>query len=418
MLKNAKPTYLLFLIVIILSIVFLGFEFYGVGDFQIYIHASFDLNKGYNIYEILYGTEKIFPYLSSPSLAFLLTPFVFEQRYIGALIWKFLNILLLIRIWKLIEYYTLDFSLSNRQRTIFLAFTFASSSFLIYRNFHLVQFTIFLLFTLLEGIHQLRKGNNVLGAFCFSIGILTKVLPLVIIPYLFFRGYFKAIFIFLVSLFFLIILPGIAIGFDQNIFLYSEWIEVINPFKSENVFDVSTRTIHGLGSLLSTLFIPGIGSPNMLPLKRNILSVNPEVVKYIIYGVKICLIFLTVYVLKLNTIFKKEPNKLKLFWEISFILLVTPLIFPQQRSYSFLLAMPALGYLIFGFIYNDNFRKTKLTAILVFSIIILNLDLILGQFRQYYWHYKTLTYAAITILSLLIYFNPRRIIGNTVERKV
>ena len=93
----------LYIIIGVLFIVFVGFEFQLYGDFSIYFAASQDLAKGINVYTYNYGTNQDLPYMASPALAYLLYPFSLLSLPVAAAIWKMANILLLYRLWILLE---------------------------------------------------------------------------------------------------------------------------------------------------------------------------------------------------------------------------------------------------------------------------------------------------------------------------
>ena len=70
-----------FVIVGVLIIVFVGFEYHLSGDFSIYLSAARDLALGKDIYEIGYGFYADLPYMASPSLAYLLYPLSYYQLW-------------------------------------------------------------------------------------------------------------------------------------------------------------------------------------------------------------------------------------------------------------------------------------------------------------------------------------------------
>ena len=67
-------------------------------------------------------------------------------------------------------------------------------SFLLYTNFYQLQFTIILLYLCLEGMHQIiHEKRNWLGAFLIGLGVIAKIGPIVLLPYLIYRGHFKGV---------------------------------------------------------------------------------------------------------------------------------------------------------------------------------------------------------------------------------
>ena len=100
-------------------------------------------------------------------------------------------------------------------------------------------------------------------------------------------------------------------------------------------------------------------------------------------------------------------------WELSYILAITPLVFPQQRSYGFLLLFPAVAYLMYQLFFSGISRKKGLKTAFILILLLLNLELLLGNFREYYWHFKTLTYASLMLLGLLAMMPPHHVSART-----
>ncbi|MFT5158147.1 MAG: hypothetical protein ACI83I_002711 [Bacteroidia bacterium] len=401
------------------SIIFIGFEWNRMGDFHIYLSAASDVLKGKNIYQEVYGPAKVLHFMSSPSLALILSPLSFLPFHAASALWKFLSILFLVRSFQLVVAWLDVSSLSRKHQWAFFVLSLLASSFLIFTNFHINQLSIFLLFCILEGIHRVQdKNQNVLGGSLLAIGTIFKLLPLAGLAYLLFRGYWKAVVFAFIGIGALALLPMVIIGQDQTIFLYVEWFKVINPSNPFNTFDVSTRTIHSISSLISTLTIDEIGNVYSLNYKRNLVDWNPEVVRWVIVGAKLILFMLCVWAMNLKTIFSNEKNRIQCFWELSFILAVVPLIFPQQRSYAFVFLLPALMYFTYVLIAQSANRRPVTILVFTFIILLLNMELFVGHFREIYWHYKTITYGTLLALSLMAVLHPpKKVNDQTIASK-
>ena len=70
--------------------------------------------------------------------------------------------------------------------------------------------------------------------------------------------------------------------------------------------------------------------------------------------------------------------------------------------------MPAAAYLAYQLVFYKPIKKSfRIKWILFFiAMLILNLELLLGEFRPYYWHFKTLIYATFILLFLLVIMSP------------
>lgn len=83
-------------------------------------------------------------------------------------------------------------------------------------------------------------------------------MPLLILSYLFYRGYFKMLGFTLLIFLALLILPRVFIGFDYNFFLLKNWFLLINPNNFELVVEVPLG-FHDLAGLLSVYLMPADG---------------------------------------------------------------------------------------------------------------------------------------------------------------
>ncbi len=395
---------------VLLFLIFMIGEYSRLGDFHIYYIASsllFDSETA--IYKKLYGTPAVFEYYGSPFLTLVLHPFTLLPVNAAALLWKLINIIAFIRIWQLTEQYFDIALLTRKKRNVLIVVVFISLSFAVYTNFHSLQFTFILLYTVLEGLNLIYNKNlQNAGALLVSIGILTKLTPVVVLPYLIYRTKFKSVLFIILFTSAFMFLPSLFTGWQKNELLWSEWLAKINPHSDVNTYDMNNSKNHGLSALVASLFIDGINhSESPIHLRRHIVDLNPETVKYILSGVRLFFISLTLYFLQ-TLPFKSQPDKLHRLWEVSYILLVAPLLLPQQRPYNFLLLLPAIAYCIYFFTIDNKNNLWKIT-LFISAIIIINLELILGHFREYFWHYKTLTFGTFIILFLLIILHPDKL---------
>ena len=210
----------------------------------------------------------------------------------------------------------------------------------------------------------------------------------------------------------------IIIGYDYHIFLLQERWTLINPLNQEHFLDVSETSFHSLTSFLSVLMVENAGNPYSLELKRNIANVDLNTLKTIIIIARGFLILFTLYFIR-SIPFKKSKNNLQSFYELSYILLIIPLIFPHQQHYAFFFAFPAITYLIFytlrkyfdPAIQVNKLEKICFMSVLIIIYLLLNSHFILGEYRDIYDHFKTLTYGIIFLISLLAIARPGHIIS-------
>lgn len=408
----------------ILLLVLLLIESKTKGDFDIFMSASKDLLAGENIYQISY--HEWYHYYYDVLFALLISPLQVIPIYWANFIWLLLNLFFTYRIWKIISFYLPVKVLKDKKQRWLKIISFFLVFSLWYKNIHLTQMTIFILYLCLEGIYAIEYKKTLLGSILIAVGISIKILPILLIPYLIYRGYFKAIIYILIALAVVLFLPALIIGYEYHLFLLNErWI-LINPLNKEHVLDVSERSFHSLTSLLSVLFVENAGNAHSLDLKRNIANVNMETLQLIINAVRLFFIILTLYFIRALP-FKRTTNKLQLFYELSYILLIIPLIFPHQQHYAFFFVFPAISYLVFYILIKyfnaekSNLSRPKKIALIGFVFVIyllLNSHFILGAFRNIYDHYKTLTYGVLLIIPLLAIMRPTKIEGLLEEKEV
>jgi hypothetical protein len=258
------------------------------------------------------------------------------------------------------------------------------------------------------GLYFIQQGKTISGSAILALGINIKLLPIVFLPYLLFRGYYKAfgftILFYIAGLF----LPSLIIGHHYNMELLSSWWNLINPAHQKHVLDVEERSFHGLSTLLSTLLVKDVPDIYALGTPRNIADVPLKTLSAILLITRLTLIAFTLYFLK-GTYFKAEKNQLKNVIEISYILLLIPLIFPHQQHYAFLFMVPAFAVILFIWIKNYDLVKNRWLMPTLLSIIYLcaNLKLVLGAFNAYYEHFKILTYGALLLIPLLVWAKRR-----------
>ncbi|MFL5753705.1 MAG: glycosyltransferase family 87 protein [Bacteroidia bacterium] len=404
--KQSYTNYLLLL----LAVIYILIEADGRGDFYIFLSASEDLFKGENIYTKMYVDG--YHYLYSLFFAVILKPLSYFPLYLSKVLWLAMNLFFLYRIWKILcSYFELS-RFSQKQLMWFTLLSFAFSLRFIRDNFHLAQMTTFMLFLSLEGIQLIRKDKKLAGAALLALGINIKLLPIVLLPYLLWRKEFKT-FLYCIGIYILLFLfPAIFIGYDQTLFLMKEWWKVVNPSQEQHIIDVSERSFHSLSTLLPTLLMEKVPDIYALDMKRNIASLTAEKVNLILNSARFLLIGFTLYFLR-NSFMKTFGSKLNTIWELSYIVLLIPLIFPHQQHYAFLFTMPASSYLIYYLFLKRSGMKKRNFMIMVAALSLIylcfNLNLILGEFKAYYEHYKIITYGALLLIPMLAVCKPENL---------
>jgi hypothetical protein len=408
--KTIKKPWLL--VICFLIILFSFIEAKGYGDFHIFLSASRDLIEKENIYVKIYNGY--YNYFYDLSFALVLYPLTFLPIYFAKLIWLLLNGVLLIRIWKLIRGYLPQDAFSKKGEIVFTLLSFVFVLRVLHANLHLAQLTIFILFLTLEAIHQIQvKNRNYLGSILLAWGICIKLLPIVFIPYLIYRTDWKASLFTLINIILILLIPIFFIGFDFNLFLLNERWKLINPSNKQHILDTDERSFHSITTLVSTLFYPYTDDNFALSYKRNIAHLTIEQIAKIILLVRLIFVGFTLYFLN-SFPFKKSSSNIQSLYELSYICLITPLIFPHQQHYAFFFIFPAVVYLLFYF--NQRFYRLKtgsipskwiFIALISICYLALNCHLLLGTYKEIYDHYKVLTYGAILLILILGFCRPK-----------
>lgn len=411
--------YIIFTIAVSLFILYAA---QGRGDFHIYVSAARDLLLHKNIYTILYNDW--FHYFYGVLFAIVLAPISFLPFYVVHVLWLILNVFFLYRIWAIIKEWLPLKLLNDKNKLLLTILTFLFMFRFIRDNFRTGQVTIFMLYIMLEGISLITKEKIKRGAALIAFGIEVKILPVVLLPYLLYRKHYKAFVYTIVFFVGFIFLPSIFIGHDYNMFLQSERYKLLNPTNVEHIADAEERSFHSLTTLFSVLLLDDPGDQYALDIKRNIANVSMHTLSLVINIARAILILFTLFFLK-TLPSKKEISNLHRLYELSYIIAIIPLIFPHQQHYAFFLIMPAVSYLLFymlvvffhkdDVLVNNKIQKENSShkKLFVWSMIILffftSNHFILGTFREYYDHFKTLTYAGLFLLILLGISNPRNI---------
>lgn len=386
----------------------------GGGDFKIFLDASQDLFKGKNIYFETYN--EWYHYYYDLFFAIIIYPLSFLPFFFSKFIWISFNIFLVYKTWQLLCRWIPIELLNHKGSYIFKIVTWLFMLRFLRDNIQIGQLTVSILFLSFKGIELIQNRKIFLGSLFISIGISIKILPIVLVPYLLCRSYFKESLLIVIFTLLLQFTPILFMDLHHILFLLNERWTSLNPSNTQHVLDTSERSFHSLTTLLSTLLVEKCGDTHVLPIKRNIADVSIHQLHLIIQIVRLFLIAFTLFFLKFS-FFKKQENKFISLYELSYIFLLVPLIFPHQQQYAFYFIFPAVVYLSFywNYFYDKVLIKKKnfkFILVLVYGFLLYfftNCDLILGTFDEYYDHFKVLTYGAILFIPLLMFSSPKKL---------
>jgi hypothetical protein len=392
-------------------LVFLGVKAYNGGDFDVYLHAAEKLARGENIYRPPF-LHKL-PYIYSTFFALVLVPFTYLPRVVTEYAWLLANLFFLHRIWRIVAYYLDAQGLATRSRRILLLASFALTfRFLLY-NFDMIQLTIFLLYASLEAVYLVERGHKTAGAVLLGVAMNVKILPLVLLPYLVYRRQFGPALLSLAVFVGLLFVPALFVGTHFNAVLLEDWWGAINPASASRTAGEVEIGPHGLPALIPTLFMRTTGE---LDYRRHLLELSYEHVFLILNGARLLLVGLTLYFLR-TWPFRPSPSRAQTLYEVSYLLLATPLLAPQQQKYAFFYLFPAVAYLVyFVLAYREGrapgFGAGRYKLVLgglvgYFLLTTGTWDVLIGRpWNLVSQHYRLITYGTLLLIVPLALCRP------------
>ena len=377
------------------------FEAKTENDFDIFIQASRDWLTGKNPYTELY--HEWYHYFYDVTFITVLSCFQFLPNYFIKLGWLILNFFFLVSIWKIVSE-NLNLKRLHEKRFLLFGFVFFLFSLRLLRdNIHLGQMTILILFIMMKAMDLLMKNRVVAGSLLLSWGIVVKILPVVVVPYLIYRRKFKAAAAVVVCAFSFLALPYLYMEKDAySNLLQSRW-ELLNPSNVEHVLDKSERSFHSLTTLVATLFHEKCEDSHVLKIRRHVADLDVHTVNWISLFVRLLFVSTFLWVLRSRPFVKALSRKHE-FAEWAYLCMLIPLIFPHQQHYAFLLALPGIALLLEPYFTGEKEFSWKkgYSWFMVFVFISFNIGFLLGTYSAFYNHFKLLTYGGIVALVLLL----------------
>lgn len=411
---KVQKKHIIFILSLLLVITYIIIQSFKKGDFNTFLNAAMLLREGQNCYNVWINGGA---YSYSPFFAILLIPLTFLNAPFPQLIWLAFDVFLLFRLWKIINFYLDTNKLILKNKIIWNIVVTALILRFTLHNFELIQMTIFLVYCTIESLYLIYLKKPIAGALILSLGIISKILPIVILPYLLYRKEFKAFIGVLVFVFIFVFFPVIIYGWEFNTVLLTDWWKVINPSNIEFTIE---QNKFGEGVLGLSGFIPALfqysNTEYNVPFIRTICQIDGAYIVQILNALRLILILFTIYFLR-TLPFVKNTKKLHFFWEISYICAITPLIFPHQRKYEFFFLYPAISYVIYFLLYNSQNKLKGLLLgkhrfiivllIIFFLLTTITTDGIIGDYLNYLSdYYKTITIGTFLLIIILSMCKP------------
>jgi Glycosyltransferase family 87 len=392
----------------------------GPGDFATYYGASQALSESKMIYNVRYIVNPLIDewceYSYSPFFAFILMPISWLPIKAADAIWLIFNIFLLFRVFDLIIYF-LDikkiFNLKEYRWWVFGILLF-SARFILY-NFDLSQVTILILYGVLESLRLTIKGQWIWAGVILATVISIKIMPLVMLPYLFWRRYWQTGLTTIGFIGLFLLLPSVMYGWQDYFWMLQDWVDVLNPSHDDFTTqqNVVAEGIHSLSAFIPAFFTNEV---TRYGIDRHFILLDKETMIKVLNLCRLLFIFLTLIFLETKP-FVVINNKKRLFWELSYLMIAMILIFPHQQKYAFFLILPACAYILS---YLMVIKKTSFshinkpffyTIILLFSMVWLlttaSTDGIIGrQLYNYGQYFKFITWGTMLLIIPLYLSKP------------
>jgi hypothetical protein len=394
----------------------------GAGDFAVYYGASNALMDSKMIYHLPYPVgDSTCEYSYSPFFALILIPLSVLPLWLADLLWLFLNLLALFRIFDLIVVFLgikKDLTRKEYKWWVFLTLLF-SVRFILY-NFDLSQVTLILLCGSLESLRLAIKRQWAMSGLVLAVVISIKLMPLVMLPYLFYRRFWQA---GLATVGFILILnltPSVLYTWSSYQNLIKEWLIVLNPMSDDFTINqnVVAESIHSLSGFIPAFFTDEV---TRYDLRRHFMNLPTQTMILIMNIARLFFILLTFIFLKTKP-FQQINDKKRLFWEFSYLMIAIALIFPHQQKYAFILILPAAAYLLYFILMMKkstvHLEKPLLYKGLIGLLIIVWLlttastDGIIGRtLYEYGQYFKLITWGTMLLIIPLFLAKPDTTFG-------
>lgn len=387
----------------------------GRNDLDIYLAASNDLWAGKDIYHATWFDG--YHYFYSPLFAIAISPLTWAPVWLAKLVWGIGMLLLLLRCFVLVHREWLPTTLTTAQRSAILFFALLFLFQAIRDNIDPAQVTPLVLWLCLEGVMRINAGAPLRGAVLLALGIDLKLIPLVLVPWMAYRGHWRALLACCAAFTLLQILPALLIGWSHGMdLLHARW-GLLAPTDVRNVLDDEEPSFIALSSLLTAYFSDQGHGTQTLDLPRTIIVLSPGMIAALLTLGRLALAALAVFFLRWPPL-RRATSSQQSWWEVSYLLLCTVLLFPHQRYYSMLLAMPAALWLAMACVLRWRAARPRGWVVLPVLVFLgASADMLLGEYAAVYKHYKLMSFVVIALIAMLAWYSPERIAGFTARDK-
>lgn len=361
-------------------------------DFTVMERAGERILKGEAIYNpqdtVNFGID-IYKY--SPAFAFFCALFAKMHMHKAVPIWYLLSFLSFLAAIFFIKEIILSFNHDKKLPKYFYFISF----FLVLRFFLVllsrVQSDSLVLFFIALSAWMLFLKKEAAAGFSLASAVMVKLTPLIFIPYLIYRKFYKAAFAAILGILAYLLLPALGLGWDKNLTYIYDWIKALSASTPDLMLWYKNQS---LLSAVLRFFSEGSAI--------KIIALPPLAIKSIFGLTSLSIVFSIFY-------FSKEPIKLEKnnfgyahLIEFSLILVCMVLFSPLGWKHTFLHLIVAYMALVYYLMKN---RRDFLTlSLLVLSFIfnsVLNPE-ILHSFDEVVSLYSNVTWGAVILIIALL----------------
>lgn len=386
--------------------VYVWFELHHVGHLDTILSASSNLMRGDLVYSVLHSGEQ---FTQSPLVATLLYPLTIFPPWAARLLWLILQIWLCWRIWEVFLSLLQATWFRESLQTVFGIVVLVACTGLIHLNLRSGHLVIPALWAVFEGLSMIRQGRSTTGGFLLALAVHLQFISVVIWPWLIFRRDWKSVLIATGTSAVLLVTPAIWLGTDRHAELLHDWWAICGT----DYLNSSTRDGHfqSLNNLLTAYFGEEKNIQEGITVRRQITELKPSTIDVVLFLSRTILILSALY-MSFRKPFSRLRKASRMFYEVSSILLITPLIFANQTTGSFLLVLPALCWILYGWFEQRILGSGKIPwaerATLSLLIILFNLPTWAGRWNQWFDYFMITGLAALILICWMILRRPAK----------
>ncbi len=330
-------------------------------DLDIFLAAAESLKNGESMYAGPYMNGLWYYY--SPLFAACLIPFTWMPVMGAKILWLALNLLFLFFSIKFIfRQIPIQKSTCTNWTCAFLAI---ASVRVVHSNLLNAQMSLLLLFCCLFAFEYSRT-RIFRAALALAAGINIKIMPLLVLGHFFFKKEYRFIAVTSGLVVVTVLLPFLFLPTGYHASLLTGWWEMINPINDEHILQIGEGGFLDIGSMIVKYFTDA-----HIPTESNlnIASLNYDELFWATQGARVFIMGMAAFfTFKLkHSVAGIQPG----FLSFCYWMAIIPLVFPHQRDYSFLLALPLIATCIHT-LFDRNFTAPKITtALFILSLLLM-----------------------------------------------